>query len=324
MRKILSLLLLLMLVAPVTAQVSSAEEIELSPFIVEGLDIQGVYPSTWTAQENAPGVFVRAADPFDLTAIIMQSREGTADSLLQEVLTSFGVEDELESQTTIESDFFTWNIYQFEREQGSATLIVDVAIAEDNDNERVYYILMQTVSAFYDTLHNSIFLPAVDYVGPIQRYEQVDELFNVPIPATWSLSESDDFATLSNPDETVYIHLMAIEADDPLAAMLDFWRMLDPEFELSYEDGENALRIIDDSRRIGDIDAVYIVDWADGSGEEGTILQSVARVYDGIVYMTLIESDLDSIADNDDALSMIDANFIITALEAIAESTPEA
>ena len=74
---------------------------------------------------------------------------------------------------------------------------------------------------------------------------------------------------------------------------------------------------------IGDLEAVYIINWVDPNLEDGFVLQTVARQYDGIIYMTAIVARIDAILDNEAEIAAIDNGFTITALEAIAEATAE-
>ena len=61
---------------------------------------------------------------------------------------------------------------------------------------------------------------------------------------------------------------------------------------------------------------------ADGSLE---IRQGVARVYNGVAYLTLLVGEPFYLQENNAALGLVDANFVITEIaEAQAEATEEA
>lgn len=320
---LLLLILLLSLIVPVSAQAEIGEDIELVSFVSPALNVQGLRPAEWLPRDNAEGVFLRGSDPFDLTGIIMQTQVAEREDFLESIQTSFAVEEEFEVLETIETNYLTWDIYQFTRMQGTQELITDMAVAVNEEDGRIYFILMQTVELFYDNLHEQVFLPAVDWMSPIQFYEDLDEQFAVPIPVRWATSSTDEYGILTNIEGSISVYVDAVESDDPLTAVQDFWLTVNPNFDSTFDEEANNLRVIDDSSRIGELDAVYIIDWADGSGDDGAILQSVARVYEDIVYMTLIVGDIQTIAEYENDIRIIDNGFRITALAEQAEATQE-
>lgn len=324
MRKYLLLAVLLLTVFPISAQVDVDEDINLVSFASSALNVQGLRPESWFQQENREGVFVRRRDPLDTTAIIMQAQTGELDAFLEGVRASFAVEGELEVLETIETNYLTWNIYQFNRVQGTQELITDMAVAVDEEEGRVYFILMQTVEAFYNSLHEEVFLPAVDWLSPIQFYEDPDDQFVVPIPVQWATSTTDEYGILTNIEGSIGIYVDAVESDNPLVAVQDFWLAVNPEFDIDFDEETMDFRVIEDSARIGEIETVHIIDWVDGSGEDGAVLQSVARVYDGVVYMTLIVSDVQTLIENENDIALVDNGFRITALLDSVEATEEA
>ncbi len=324
MRRLLLLAILLFsIIVPVSAQAGIDEDIELVSFVSSALNVQGLRPAEWSARENAEGVFLRSSDPFDLTGIIIQTQVAEREDFLDSVRTSFAVEEELEILETIETNFLTWDIYQFTRVQGTQELITDMAVAVNEDDGRIYFILMQTIEFFHENLHEKVFLPAVDWTSPIQFYEDADEQYTVPIPVQWATSATDEYGILTNLEGSISVYVDAVESDDPLAAVQEFWLTVNPNFDSTFDEETNNLRVIEDSVRIGDLDAVHIIDWADGTGEDGAILQSVARVYDGTIYMTLIVSDIQTIANYENDINIIDNGFRITALSEQAEATQE-
>lgn len=325
MRKYLLLIILLFsLIVPISAQTGVGEDIELVSFASPALNVQGLRPAAWSPQEGRDGVFLRLSDPFDITAIIMQAQVIERDAFLESVRASFAVEDDLEVLETIETNYLTWDTYQFSRTQGTQDLIIDMAVAVSEEDGRVYYILMQTIEFFYEDLHEKVFLPAIDWMSPIQFFEDPDGQFVVPIPVRWATSSTDEYGIMTNVEGSIGIYLDAVESDDPLAAVQEFWLKVNPNFDTTFDEDVNNLRLIEDSLRIGEIEAVYIIDWADGSSEDGAVLQSVARVYDGVIYITLIATDAETVAEFEADIAAIDNGFRITALLESAEATQEA
>lgn len=320
MRKILGLMLLLVMAIPTLAQFGVEDEITFTPFMLVQFDLQGLRPTQWREQSNAAGVYLRARDELDLTAIIIQAREGTADEFLALIQEQFALETLPESVESIETDFFTWNLYTFERQQNIQTLTVDMAVAEYEGS--TYYVLMQTPDVFYEHLHEALFLVTLETLSPIQRYQDPDGYFDVPIPTLWMLTETEDYGLISDSDDTVHVYVKAVEGDDPQAALQAFWEQVDPEFESTFE--EEDVRIVTDPVRIGDLESVVIITWEDGQDIEGHIKQGVARVYDGMIFMTLIDTTILAVQANDNQLATIDNNFRILTLLDDAEATEEA
>jgi hypothetical protein len=320
MNKLLVLLLALLLAMPAAAQDFTANQmIELVPFMVESLNIEGLRPRAWREQSN--GIYVRARDPLDLTAILMQSREVSSDVLLGELVAEFGLTATPEVLETLESESFRWTFYQFERDQSNQHLIVDVAFAEDSETGRIYYSLMQTTELFHAQLRSELFLPVVQSLSPVQRYADPEGRFDVPIPSGWLLDDYERFAVLHDTENTILIYVSAVEGTDVPAAMQYFWLSIYPDFPFTF-DPEADVYPISDPTRIGGLEMVYIINWNTGSEFDGYIKQGVARVHDGLIYMTLIESTSDAIVYHDDAIALVDNNYRITAL--LPEASPEA
>lgn len=324
MRKFLWVLLSFVLVVPVVAQVSNNDDIPLVPFTSAPLDVQGVRPDGWLAQENTEGVFLRAADPLDATAIIMQAQEIDALGFLSEIPTLLQLSSDLEFSETIETDFFSWDLYQSTRVRGEQLLIIDIGIAEDEETGRVYYILLQTDEVFYDNLHEKVFLPAIDALSPLQFYVDEAETFSVPIPVLWQAETiNESYGQITNPDGSIAIFVDAVESDDPILASQLFLAEVNENFDDTFDEEVHRLNVIDDPERIGGLEAVYIINWVDPNLEEGFVLQTVARQYDGMVYMTAIVTGIEAILENEAEIATIDNGFSITELEVSAEATED-
>lgn len=340
MPKYLSLLIIVLFTIPLLAQSSddSANEDDndvtqyLSPFAIEALDLQGLYPRTWQTQENAPGVFLRAIDALDTTAIIMQSRSGTADALLQEIMISFDIDSDAEAIAAIEGNYFQWETYQFERRHNNrSVLIIDLALAQlpattADDDPRIYYVLMQTAPAFHDDLYAQAFIPAVTYLSPIQHYQ--DDRISFPIPTTWTLTQHTDYVTLQDAQQQLAVHIASQTADDPIAAMQALLQAIDPTLDLTLDrDDASALRILDDAALLNGLDAIYVVTWTDETAttpddaRAGQVVQGIARVQDDQVHMMLIIGDGRTLTQQRPAILMLDRGFRVLALTAPAEST---
>lgn len=340
MRKWLTIGLLLLFTLPVMAQIEGDGTEEMVPFASNLIDVQGLRPDGWVSQPDAPGVFLRASDVLDVTAIIMQARTGTAADLLTDFAGSFGIQNVPASEGTIEGEIFTFDYYQLERPQGESSLFIDIAVAESEEDGRVYYVLMQSPSAFYEALNTSVFLPAVQWFGPVERYTDTDETYSINIPTQWTAemitSEDDldlEYGMLTNPDDTLTVYVDAFQSEDVVATVETFWQQVDPEFASTYNEATDFVSITDPARLNG-LDEVVIIDWEGGleDSETGIVRQSVARVLGDTVYITLIDTTEEMLSGNSAALDILDRTFTIADLAMDvtgdpppqAEATPEA
>lgn len=328
MRKCVLLILLLLLVLPVSAQEDDSEtDVTLVPFMSLTLDMQGLRPDGWYAQRDADGVFIRGADPLDLTALVMQVQDVEKDEFLDSVAVSFGAQ-ELETMDSFTSDFLTWDIYQFTREQDTQELIIDMAVAEDEASGQVYFVLLQANQDIYENLHEQVFMPVIMWMSPIQYYEDPDGKFTVPIPAQWELTETDDFVQLSENEGNLLIMVTADEGNDPITSAEIFLSKINPDFDVQFSPELHLLSVMDDPQQIGRLEAVYLIDWVDSTAPEvsGFFLQTVSRVYEDSVYTTAIIGNIETINNYELDIALIDNGFIITALEEAlsAEATSEA
>ncbi|MEL6307113.1 MAG: hypothetical protein AAFR81_12670 [Chloroflexota bacterium] len=324
MRKWLLLCVLLVFGLPVSAQIAGDGTEEMVAFVAPALDVQGLRPATWVERQDAPGVFLRGSDPLDITGIIMQARPGTADELLREFAGSFSIENIPTSESTIEGEFFTFDYYQLERPRGEGSILIDIAVAESVDDERVYYVLMQTVDAFYDTLHESVFMPAVQWFGPTQLYTAPDESFSVNVPSLWTSEAvtvgeddtADEYGVLTATDGTATVYVDAVQTDDPDAAVEAFWLQVDPDFSSTFDAESDAVTTITDPVRLGGLDEVIIINWEGGfDNEEGIVRQSVVRVLGDTAFITLIDATVESLLTYETSVGIIDQTFSITALQ---------
>lgn len=339
MRKWLLLCVMLMSALPVSAQIVGDGTEELVAFYAPSLEVQGLHPVGWLPQQNAPGVYLRASDALDITAIIMQARPGTADELLNTFADQFGIEDIPASESTIEGEFFTFDYYQLERPQGDISVLIDVAVAESEDDERVYYVLMQTGEAFYEDLNQSVFLPAVQWFGPTQQYTDADDLFSVNIPSRWTAETviieseeasdipAEEYGVLTASDGTVTVYVDAVQTDDPTAVVEALWLQIDPDFSSTFDPESDAITTITDPARLGGLDEVTIINWEGGfDNATGTVRQSVVRLLGDTAFITLIDSTVEDLLTYEQEVGIIDQTYTITALQAdiTGDLAPEA
>ena len=173
--------------APTAIPAATTEAaIALKPFTNEGMAITGVVPEGWA--EIAPGVYNRGQGPSDLARIIQQGAPGaTVAQIGATLLSQLGIEDLPEPVDSYESAGLTWDVYALEV-QVPGVGIVKMGVALAGTDAAAYIILLQTLSAEYEALHQAVFLPALEALAPVSAeatattYEDPSGLFSVPIP----------------------------------------------------------------------------------------------------------------------------------------------
>ncbi len=153
---------------PPTPTPEATEEgapVETEPFTSEEFGISGVVPVGWN--EAAPGTYLRGTPPADLTTLIQKSYpDMTIDELTAQLLPALGIEELPERTSSVETAAFTWDLYKVEVEApGVGTVVVDMGLAETDST--AYLVLLQALSDEHDSLHEAVFLPAVEALAPI-------------------------------------------------------------------------------------------------------------------------------------------------------------
>ena len=146
-----------------TSQVSSIEAvITLESYTSEEFGLSGVLPAGWT--EAAPGMYARGADPADQTVLIQKSYPGmTLDQINSALLSQLGIAELPSSLGQYESEDFTWNLYKVEVEAPNVgSFFVDISQVESGGT--AFMVLLQTQEEEYETLHQVVFMPAVERV----------------------------------------------------------------------------------------------------------------------------------------------------------------
>ena len=176
--KILSLSALLALLLGLAAcggQASpTSADIVLAPFASERFGLRGVVPEGWSEVE--PGLFARGTASDDVTQLIIQSYPGmTSDwAVTALVLPRLGLEALPESVGRIDSATLTWVQHTVDvKVPDIGRLMVDLALADGDTG--VFVVALATGRDDYDTLHEVIFLPAVEAIEPV-AHDQRDRL----------------------------------------------------------------------------------------------------------------------------------------------------
>ena len=137
------------------------EEIVLEPVTWEDSGISGLVPAGWT-DELLPRNYRRGLTALDPTTLVQDAVPMTADELFDLLAMQLGLDPELESVASAESDSLVWDIYSFEYQSYWA----DLALAEDDD--KAYFVLLISPPDERDALYETVFLPVVDALAPLE------------------------------------------------------------------------------------------------------------------------------------------------------------
>ena len=141
----------------VLAQSPSATAIVLEPVTESGYGVSSVVPSGW--KSAGPGLHARGRSLTDPTVIAIQAASAPISDLWPTLLPQLQVTTTPEPIGTHTSPSgIEWTLYHVVR--ASANVAVDLALSEQDG--RTWLVLLQAPAAEIDTLHDTVFLPAVD------------------------------------------------------------------------------------------------------------------------------------------------------------------
>jgi pimeloyl-ACP methyl ester carboxylesterase len=143
------------------------DDIDLRPYTDAEYGIRSVLPAGWA--EVGPGLFAGLNSRGDLAFLTMaRLPDVPLDQQLALRLQRLGVDELPESIGDYDTAAFSWDLYAFQGQSPSlgGALMVDYAIA-GNDSD-IYLAGLYAVPDEYDTLHDAVFLPAVDALAPLE------------------------------------------------------------------------------------------------------------------------------------------------------------
>lgn len=338
-RSLTVLIVLALGLALVPAAVAQ-DDVSLVPFSSETFGVQGVVPDGWT--EAAPGVYARGASATDFTSLIIQAAPGmSADQLSNVLLGQLGIDALPDSTGTLETDAFTWTLYEIPVEQMGLSIAVDLALAENDSGTTL--VLLQTTDDEHTALHESIFVPVVESLAPLeagaadateppaegetptgeepaddtrdgQVYEDPDGYFSVPIPTNWTVEEREGYTFIASPDELITVSIVVVETEDGEAALAEAWSVVDPDFAKEVEER------LDIPVSTLDLFTLYTYEMED---EEEFVIQAEVRLHDGVSYVLIFNADLTAAQQRQAQVTVIDSGFEISAIEQTDLSTVE-
>jgi uncharacterized protein len=135
--------------------------------------IASVVPESW--QPQGQGIHARGTPPGDPTLIALQAVPAASDALWDLLVPQLALTERPEPVGERRTEHLDWTLYAFESGALGIDLDIDLAVAEEEG--RTYVVLLQSPAGEGESLHESVFLPAVD------AYERLEPK-PTPDPAT--------------------------------------------------------------------------------------------------------------------------------------------
>ncbi len=317
-----ALLMLLTLPLSIQAQSRVDEDVEMTTFANLDLGVRGIRPVGWNQVQ--PGIFLRQRDPLDLTTLVQLSvPEVRADEVFELVQEQLNLPQLDDPDTTLETDALTWDVYTLSTESNNQTLTVDVGLAEDES--RVYMVILRVNERFYANYHEKVFTPIVQALQPfnlglLELYTAPDESYSIPLPESWTVTESEEYVTLNSPNNEVDMHLLTVSTDDPETAIAEAWQRINPDYPQVYTAADTFSTT--DPQAINGADRVFGISYE--SPVVDIVTQALAYVYQGTSYVIIIDTDVPAAQTYSPELSLLVEQFDISAIPDPAEATPEA
>ncbi len=145
---------------------------------------------------------------------------------------------------------------------------------------------------------------------PADRYEDPNGRFSVPIPAGWNVQNADGYGVLTDPDGTIVISLLSLEASGLEDGIAEAWQTVEPGFAME------PIQVAPIPPPPGGDDAVVIT--YDAGEVSGEVVQALAvHGTDGVVYVMLIRADIVAAQERASQINIIVSGFTITGTEQV-------
>ena len=139
------------------------DAITLQPYQSPGGEFSSVAPEGWVDLGN--GLF----SPGETSEVVLaqQSAPVSPDAMMTALMPQLLLTEPPESTGSHQGGGLEWTLYQVDVQLGDATYVVDLALA--NQQNTTYLVLLQAPEAEAAALHDSVFVPALDALTPLER-----------------------------------------------------------------------------------------------------------------------------------------------------------
>jgi CubicO group peptidase (beta-lactamase class C family) len=124
-----------------------------------------------------------------------------------------------------------------------------------------------------------------------ETYTEPGGRWSAPLPTNWTAEEIDEDTVLFNsPEGDFKVYILVTEAGDDEEIAAESWARVQPDFDLEYD--ESDVLVIEDEVLLGEYDAGSLITYADGRGADGAVVQAAMSTYNGVTYVTLIDTNI--------------------------------
>ena len=139
------------------------DAVNLQPFQGPGGEFSSVAPEGWEDLGN--GLF--SPDGAGEVVLAQQTAPVSPDAMMNALMPQLLLTEPPESTGVHQGAALEWTLYQVDVQLGDATYVVDLALA--NQQNTTYLVLLQAPEAEAAALRESVFVPALDALTPIER-----------------------------------------------------------------------------------------------------------------------------------------------------------
>lgn len=138
------------------------------------------------------------------------------------------------------------------------------------------------------------------------EYLSPDGRFRAPIPTNWTAEQQAGYVRLASPEAGIVIYLLTVQAASSAAAIEQGWQIVNPSFAEPIEESASP-------PPSGGVEEITVITYRfDEENEQ--FFQALARLYDGLYYLLLIDGNITAIQQRQAQISIISSGFTITAL----------
>jgi CubicO group peptidase (beta-lactamase class C family) len=131
----------------------------------------------------------------------------------------------------------------------------------------------------------------------------------VPIPTNWALTTADGVTTLTSPEESIRVYLLALDEADPEVAIAEAWQQVDPAFDLDIDD-------ITTPPAPSGVERLVSISYNDPTDAQRVVLGQ-SQLYEGLNYILLLDAQLVGLQQRSAQVQIIGSGFTILALDEV-------
>jgi CubicO group peptidase (beta-lactamase class C family) len=149
-------------------------------------------------------------------------------------------------------------------------------------------------------------LPSMAWAQDEDTFSDPNGLYTVPVPTNWTAQALDGYALLNDPDELINTYIVTVEGLPTDEAIAAAWEMVDPDFALEAADTISP-------PPPPNVDELIVVTYDTGS--EPRVVQAVGQRVGEIVYVIMLDGELNAVVQRNAQAQTIFTGFQIVGQE---------